>query len=574
MNRKKLKKQQIIRLSAVIIILFSVNFLAGLKFFRIDLTSEKRYSLAGITKSMLRELKDPVFIRIYLDGELPADLEHFRRSVRETVDEFRAYGGKNIHYEFINLYDESDEAVRNRMMRTLSDQGLRLTDVRIKGKDGGYTTRIIFPGAIVSCRGVDFPVNLLKNNPGLAYQINLNNSVQSLEFEFVRAIKSLTSDKLEKIAFIEGHKELNEYEVYDLSRELSLFFQIDRGSIQGNLDRLLEYKALIIAQPLSPFNEADKFAIDQYIMRGGNVLFFLDPVETSADSLISGRTYTSFLDLNIYDLLFKYGFRIDYNLIKDMQCSFVKVESSIEGQNPTIRLMPWRYFPLFTAKADHPVSSGLNYIIGRYVSVIDTSSSPLPGLHRTVLLESSDSSARIDNPVTISMDEIEQMPDKRIFNRSGLPVVVLAEGNFESFYKNYGVPDGVVSSDPEIIKESAYARVLVAGDGDILRNDVQFSGNEIVPLPLGYDADTRQTFGNKEFLMNVINYMTDDYGLISLRKKEFKLRLLDRTAIRTTGQKLKWKIINIVFTSLLILIFAFTFSLIRKRKYAKIKKNE
>ena len=567
MKRKELKKKNIIQLFAVIIILLSINLLAEIKFFRVDLTSEKRFSLSAVTKTILRELKEPLFIKIYLAGELPSDLEHFKRSLRETLDEFRAYGRRNVQYSFINLYDEPDETIRNNMMRDLADKGLRVTDVRIKSRDGGFTTKIIFPGAVVSFRGTDFPVNLLKNNPALPYHINLNNSIQSFEFEFIRAIKSLISEKLEKVAFIEGHNELNYYEVFDLSKELSLFFQVDRGAIQGNVDNLLEYKALIIAQPLNPFNEADKFAIDQYIMHGGNVLFFLDPVKTSADSLVSGKTFTSFTDLNIYDLLFKYGFRIDYNLVKDIQCSYVKVESTIDGRNPTVRLMPWWYFPLLTAKPDHPVTRGLNYIIGKYISVIDTTSALIPGIQRTVLLSTSDSSARIDNPVMISMDEVTQMPDRKTFNKSKLPIVVLAEGVFESFYKNYGIPEGVTSSNTEIIKESVPARILVAGDGDLLRNEVQISGGEPIPMSLGYDADTRQTFGNKEFLMNVINYMTDDYGLISLRQREFKLRLLDRSAITTSSQKLKWKIINIVFPITTILLFAFLFSWLRKRKY-------
>ncbi len=567
MNRKKLKRQHISQLAAVFVITAVLNFLGDIKFFRADLTSEKRYTLADVSKTILRDLESPVFIRVYLDGQLPSDLLQFKRSVRETLEEFRAYAGRNVEYEFINIYDEPDEAVRNRIMRNLSEKGLRLTDIRLKDKDGGFTTRIIFPGALVNYRGTDFPVNLLKNNPGLPYHVNLSNSVQSLEFEFIRAIKSLTSDKIEKIAFIEGHQELNYFEVYDISRELSLFFQVDRGAIQGNLSNLLEYKALIIAQPLQRFNEADKFAIDQYIMRGGNVLFFIDPVQTIADSLMSGRTYTSFLDLNIYDLLFKYGFRIDYNLVKDIQCSFVRVESSVEDQNPTVSLMPWWYFPLFTPRSDHVITKGLNYILGQYVSSIDTSSAPLRGVQRTVLLSTSDTSARIDNPVVISMDEIVQKPDSRVFNKSRLPVAIMAEGTFESFYTNYGVPKGVTPPDAEIIKVSMPARVFVAGDGDFLRNDVGISDGEPVPAPLGYDHDTRQTFGNKEFIMNVINYMTDDHGLITLRNREFRLRLLNRAVIRTSSQKLKWKIINTVIPSCFVLVFALVFAYLRKRKY-------
>ena len=550
-------------------LLLVINFFAGIRFFRIDLTSEKRYSLAPVTKELLRDLDKPVLIKVYLDGELPADMLQFRKSIREILDEFRAYAGKNLEYTFVNVYDEPDVSIRNRIMQDLAGKGLRITDIRLRDKEGGVSTKLIFPGAILNYRGVDFPVNLLKNNPALPYHVNLNNSAQSLEFEFIRAIKSLTSEKVEKIAFIEGNQELGFYDVYDLSSELSLFFQVDRGAIQGNLTNLMEYKAIIIAQPLQRFQERDKFVIDQYIMRGGKVLFFIDPVQTNADSLVSGRTFTSFLDLNIYDLLFKYGFRIDYNLVKDMQSSFIKTESVIEGQEPVLRLMPWHYFPLFTASPDHSLTRGLNYIRGQFVSAIDTTPAPMPGIKRTVLLTTSDSSARIDNPVMISMDEVTKSPDPRIFNKSRLPVAILAEGNFESFYKNYGVPAGVSPDDVEIVKESAHTSIFIAGDGDLLRNDVQVSSGETIPLTLGYDPDTRQTFGNKEFIMNVINYMTDDYGLISLRSREFKLRLLEKSRIRTSRQKMKWKLVNTAGPVLTVLLFAGAFSYLRRRKYAR-----
>jgi len=209
MKRKELKRQHISQLVAVIVILIFFNLLGGIKFFRLDLTSERRYSLAGISKETLRQLESPVLIKVYLDGQLPSDLLQFRKSVREILDEFRAYGGKQIEYEFINVYDEPDETVRNSIMKNLSGKGLRLTDIQLKDKEGGFTTRIIFPGALVNFKGVDFPVNLLKNNPALPYHVNLNNSVQSLEYEFIRAIRSLTSGKVEKIAFIEGHRELD-----------------------------------------------------------------------------------------------------------------------------------------------------------------------------------------------------------------------------------------------------------------------------------------------------------------------------------------------------------------------------
>jgi ABC-2 type transport system permease protein len=569
MNRKDFRKTHLKELVLIAGILVTINILAGLQFFRIDLTSEKRYTLARVTKNFLRELESPVFVKVYLEGDLPSDMLQFRKSVREILEEFRAYAGRNFDYTFVNLYDESDPAIRNRMMKELSDKGLRITDIRLKDKEGGTSTKLIIPGAIMNYRGADFPVNLLKNNPALPYQVNLNNSVRALEYEFIRAIKSLSSTEVEKIAFIEGNNELGFYDVYDLSTELSLFFQVDRGAIQGNLNNLLEYKAIIIAQPLDKYSEQDKFAIDQYIMHGGKALFFIDPVQTNADSLVSGQTFTTFLDLNLYDLLFKYGFRIDYNLIKDRQSSFIQVESVINNQEPELRLMPWYYFPLFSPSPDHFLTRGLNYIRGQFVSAIDTSSAPMAGIKRTVLLASSDSSARIDNPIMISMDELSRPPDSRVFNKSRLPVAILAEGVFESFYKNYGVPEGVKPANITIKSESVPTSIFVAGDGDLLRNEVQMVSGQTNPLPLGYDPDTRQTFGNKEFIMNVINYMTDDFGLISLRNREIGIRLLDGTLIRTKGQKLNWMLINILVPVLIVLAFALYFSYVRRSKYGK-----
>ncbi len=569
MNRKELKRKHIFQLLTIVVMVVLVNILAGIRFFRIDMSSENRYTLNPGSLEILKNLDNAVYIRVFLDGDLPSDLVRFHQSISEMLLDFRAYAGKNLSFEFVNLYDEPDAKVRNQVMQNLAERGLRVTDVRIKDAEGGYSTKIIFPGAIISYNGVDFPVNLLKNNPGLSYQVNLNNSVQSLEYEFIRAIKSLTSKKIDKIAFIEGHNELDFYQVNDISSELSLFFQVDRGSINGNLTNLLDYKALIIAQPLKKFNDRDKFAIDQYLMRGGKVLFFLDPVQTHADSLISGRTFTEYNDVNLYDLLFKYGIKVDYNLIKDIQCNYVKVESSVNGQDPTSSFMPWWYYPLLTASPDNILTKGLNYVKSEFVSAIDTTPAVKPGLKRTVLLASSDTSAKIENPSTITMDEITRKPNRSAFNKSRLPVAILAEGSFDSFFANYGIPEGVTPANVEIIKKSAPAMIFVAGDGDLIRNDVQATAKGNIPMILGYDKDTRQTFGNKEFILNVINYMTDDQGLIALRSREFKLRLLDKTRIRTAEMQLKWKMLNTVLPVAIICVFGLLFTYFRKRKYSK-----
>ncbi len=571
MNRKGLKRRYLSQLLVVLLLVVLVNVLGSFRFFRIDLTSEKRFSLAPETQQILRNLDDVVYVRVYLGGDLPSDLIRFRQSIKETLDEFRAYAGKNLEYEFINPYEEENQKIRNREMQNLAGKGLKPTDIRLRDKEGGYTTRIIFPGAIITYEGIDFPVNLLKNNPGLPYQINLNNSIESLEYEFIRAIKSLTAKKIEKVGFIRGHGELGFLQTYDIGKELSLFFDVKWTRIDGNLDKLMQYKALIIAQPLKPFPERDKFALDQYIMRGGRVLFFLDPVRSNADSLVSGRTFTSFLDLNLYDLLFKYGFRIDYNLIKDLQCSYVKVESSLEGQNPQPVILPWVYYPLLSPPQNNFLTRGLNYIKTEFVSAIDTTPAPIPGVKRTVLLSSSDSSELVENPVYISMNEITSPIRRGQYNRSHLPVAILSEGSFPSFYKNYGIPKGVTPSGVRIVDKSKKAMIFVTGDGDMIRNDVRITPSDTIPQPLGYDRDTRQTYGNKEFIMNVINYMTDDMGLIRLRARDFKLRLLDRARIRAQRERVKWELINTLLPVLVILLGGLTFNIFRKKKYGRSK---
>lgn len=544
---------------------FAVYF-SGKAFFRIDLTSEKKYSLSDDSKMILRNLEDIVYLRVYLDGEMPNDLISFKKSVEEFIQELKAYGGSKIAYEFINLYDEANTEVRNTKMRELTEKGLRITDVQLRDEEGGVSTKIIIPGAIISYRDVEFPVNFLKNNPALPYQENLRNSLETLEYEFMRAIKSITSNKIEKIAFIEGHNELDFYETYDISSELSLFFQVDRGQLTGALSQVMDYSALIVAGPETPFSEAEKFILDQYLLHGGRLLFFIDPVEANEDSLIRGRTFTRYRDLNIYDLLFTYGVRISYNLIKDIQCNYKRVQTSVNNQEPVTRVYPWWYSPVFTAHKDHILTRGLNYIKGEYVSSIDTTSAVIEGQERTVLLSSSDTSARIVNPVYISMSEVTRPPDRGVFNKSRLPVAILAEGNFNSFYKNYGIPEGADPGGIPVLDKGNGA-LFVAGDADLIRNDVLLNNQSPIPQPLGYDRNTRQTFGNKDFIMNLVNYMTGDKSLIQLRSREYKIRLLDRARLRAKSERLKWTLVNSLIPPVVVIVFGVFHNYRRRKKY-------
>ncbi len=569
MGKKNLMKRDIITYFAVLAALVLINLLAGLFYTRIDLTSEKRFTLSSVTRNTLKNLDDVVFCRVYLDGDLPPEFVKFRSSVRELLDEFRAYAGDKLQYEFINLYDEPDKELRNKIIGELYDKGLQVTNIQVRDENGATSSRIIFPGAILSYHGIEFPVNLLKNNPALPAELNLNNSLESLEFEFIQAIKSLTIKEIPRIAFIEGHGELDSLSTYSIMDELKNFFQVDRGQINGNLNALMNYKAIIFAQPILPFSERDKFAIDQYIMRGGRVLFFLDPVLVQPDSLSAGMTIGLVNPLNIEDILFKYGVRFDYSLIADLQCSYVPVNMAVAGEQPRFVMKPWVYFPLLSGDQENPVTRGLNYVKSDFVSAVDTVSGNPPGVKKTVYLSTSAASRKIMAPVRINVEEVNNEPDPAAYNYGPVPVAVMLEGSFESFYKNYSVPAGVTPRNAEIIPKGKPARVFVTGDGDMIRNGFSVERGRIIPDPLGYDKYTRQTFGNKEFIMNVINYMTDDSGLVDLRSREFKLRLLDRKKLDDPGEVLKWKLFNSFIPVLLVIFAGFVFNYIRKKRYGR-----
>ena len=569
MDRKALKRRHLIQLGITLVLVVVVGLLAEIKFFRIDLTSEKKHTISLPTRQFLRELEDVVYVKIYLDGDLPAEFVNFQKSIRELMDEFRAYGGEKLQYQFINLYDEPDEAIRNRMIGELYDRGLNVTSIQVRDDEGGSSTRTVFPGAIIAYGPYEMPVNLLKNNPSLSHELNLNNSIQTLEYEFARAIHSLTVEEVPRIAFIEGHGELDSLQTYSLMDELKNFFQVDRGYIHGNVEALLNYEALIIARPSHPFSEADKYAIDQYIMQGGKVLFFLDPVHPFADSLSTGPTVALANQVGLEDLLFKYGVRINYNLVADLQCNYVPVNTAPAGEQARFTMMPWVYHPLLAGPGNHPVTRGINYVLSQFASSIDTLPATSGQVNKTVLLATSQASRKRDVPLYINMEEVTVQADPALYQFAHLPVGILLEGKFESFYLNYPVPEGVLPTDWLTIKEGEPTSIFILADGDIAANEVQYEGGAFRAQPLGYDRYTRQTFGNREFILNVVNYMTDETGIMELRSREFKLRLLNNELINQKSQLLKWKLINTLFPLLLVVLSGIVIQVVRRRRYAR-----
>lgn len=567
-KRIVLKRQNILQLSLVVIIVVLINIISSRLFWRIDLTSEKRYSLTEATKTMLKELDDIVYFRIFLEGDLPAGFKQLRNETKEMLDEFNAYSDF-IEYEFENPLEGKNKNEIKAIYNEMLEKGLNPTQINIRS-EGGTEQKIIFPGAIITYKGRSVALQILEDQFGAAPEIALNNSIQSLEYNIASSIYKLVVTFKPKIGFLKGQGEPNNLYIQDAAQALSQYYEVSEVKINQKLKSLDEYKALIIVKPDSAFDEKDKFILDQFIMKGGKVLWFIDPIFSSMDSLQRQNTSVAFpKDLNISDMLFKYGVRLNTDLIMDLQALPIPIITGMMGNQPQQSLLPWYYFPIIIPKENHPVVKNLNAVVGRFISTIDTL--PQKNIKKTILLRSSPYSKIVNTPIQVSLDILKTEPDERLFNKGPQVVAVLLEGVFPSVFKGR-IPD-VIAQDKEISfkEESVNNSMIVVADGDFAMNQVENSNGMPFSLPLGYDKYTRQSFGNKAFLLNAVNYLCDDSGLISARNKEITLRLLDKAKIK--NNKLQWQLINTIIPILIVLIFAIFKSMHRKSKYTRKKYN-
>ena len=565
------KRERIIRnfiqLLIVVAIIIVIGYLSSIWFFRIDLTSEKRYTLSNTTIKILEELQGDVYVQVYLDGEMPIGFKKMRTSITELLDEFRVRSKRKLSYEFLNPSEESDKKLRDKIFEELYKKGLQPINVQSSDIEGGKSQKIIFPGAILNYNGLEMPLNFLKSNPHLKASENLNRSIEGLEYELVRAIKTLSTDSIYKIAFIEGHGELYEPEVEDVSKELSRYYTIDRGVIEGVPGVLDDYKAVIIAKPTKQFSEADKLILDQYLMNGGSLLWLIDPVAVDMDSLINSSVTLAFIrQINLDDQLFKYGIRINPNLIQDIQCARIPVNTAIVGNPPQYTPVPWLFFPLLQGE-NHAISRNLNLVKSEFASIIDTIRGN-GGTKKSILLTTSPYSKTFGVPNLINLNDLKKPPAESEFNLQNIPVAVLVEGEFESAFRNRMVASIVPGIENEFVESSKPARMIVISDGDIIRNDVRFQGDRLIALELGKDRFTQQTYGNKDFIVNCVNYLVDDSGLMELRSRELRIRLLDKAKI--ANSRLRWQLINTLLPIVLVVVFGSVVGVWKKKKYTKV----
>jgi gliding-associated putative ABC transporter substrate-binding component GldG len=533
--------------------------------FRYDLTEDKRFTLSASTLRVLNHLKNDIYIQVYLDGEIPIPLKRLKRSVGEMLDEFRIASGKKIDYEFINPSGGKDSKQRETLYQTLANKGLNPIDLHSGDPEGGSTQKIIFPGMIVNYNGIEVPVNFLNNSTPSSEQ-NILRSVEGLEYEMIQTISTLSSDNINKVAFIEGHGEIPEIETADITMNLAKFFTIDRGTIGGKPGILDKYAAIVIAGPEKVFSESDKLVLDQYIMNGGKVLWLIDEVAVNSDSLVYGETVGLYRPLNIEDQLFRYGARINPMIVQDIECVPIRLMVMSGGTRQQIVTAPWVYYPLLKPSANHPITRNLNRVEGEFVNYIDTVGLD-PAIKKKILLSTSQLSRTVSPPVVISLKEAELTPVEKDFNKPNLSVAVLLEGVFQSAFKNRIVSNLTEDKNLRITTESKKTRMIVIADADIIRNEVKRSGLNESPQPLGRDKYTGQVYGNKDFLINCLNWLVDNNGIMELRSRELKLRLLNTHEIKT--HRLKWQIINIAGPILIVILSGLLYSYFRRRNYTR-----
>ena len=563
---RKLEKRSWLQFGLTLLVIVFIVIAGSFIRIRADLTEDKRYTLSEPTRKVLSGIKNDIFVQVYLDGEMPIPFKRLKRSVREMLDEFRIASGRKVDYDFINPSEGNNSEQRNTLYQSLITKGLNPVNIQDKDAEGGSSQKITFPGMIVNYNGIEVPVNFLKNNPSVSPEENLLHSTEGLEYEMIQPIATLSSDTIYRVAFIEGHGEIPEIGVADLTYHMARFFTVDRGIINGTPGILDKYAAVVIAGPEKEFSENDKFVLDQYIMNGGKVLWSFEEVNVNSDSLVYGETAALYRPLNIEDQLFRYGARVNPEVIQDIDCAQIRLILSSGGNRQQPVSVPWLYFPKLTPYAEHPITRSLNKVKGEFANYIDTVGLD-KNIKKIVLLSTSAYSRTLSPPFMISLKEAEMTPDEKAFNKSGLPVAVLLEGRFPSAFRNRITDNLVKDSNLKVKNESAETKMIVIADGDIIRNEVSRTGTTETPLPLGQDRYTREMFGNRDFLINCLNYLVDDNGIMELRSRELKLRLLNGSVIKK--ERFKWQAINLAGPVLIVILAGLIYNWFRRRKYTK-----
>lgn len=529
----------------ILVALVLMNVLVHQLVCRWDMTDDKRYTISRPTKELLRSLDSPLTVTVLLEGELNAGFTRLQKAASELLSEFSIY---------------TIERIDSRPLGASLVQGLDPIVIHERTHKGKMAQTTVYPYAIVEYKGKKRLVNLLQNQRGLSGEENLNNSIENLEYSMVEAIRGLAQTKVEKVVFLEGHGELEEHDVYDLTQLLAQYYQVDRGCLGNEAGVLDGYAAVIIADPQLPFSEEDKYILDQYIMQGGRVLWVVNGVKFSSDFLASqGATPIVALDLDINDMLFRYGVRIRHGLVQDLQCLPVPVDVSTNPQQPNWQPMPWTYAPLLLTSQQSPITRNIAQLTATMASAVELVGGE-DGIRKEVLLATSSASKLTAVPAQVNLSM--GVDDEQSYQYAYIPVAVSLEGEFSSLYAHLGAPESIVASAPTR-KASVPTRQIVVAAGSAIRNEWQ----QNQPLPLGYDRYTKTQFGNRDFMLNAVLYLTDNEGWLQLRQKEITLRLLNDKRAQTA--RIQAQVMSMVIPLAILGLLGGVIVLMKKRKYVK-----
>jgi ABC-2 type transport system permease protein len=549
-----------------------LNILASLVNTRYDMTSEKRFTLTLPVKKMLGRVHEQINIDILLDGNLKSGLRKLRNSTEALLQEFNEYADGNIHYRIIDPVAGGDDTARAIILDSLAKMGIQpMTQIAQSKKGEEQSQRIVIPAAIVRYRDRDLPVDLLKgvqrSREGQSPEQLYVNAENLLEYKFASAIDKLITDTLPAIGYLMGNGEPLDFRVYSLIQNLRENFRFGILRLDSIPVIPAGLNTLIMVKPAIKFSDEEKLKLDQFIMRGGSLICMIDNLNAEMDSLRSGRETVAYdRGLNLDDLLFHYGVRLNQDLVEDMQCASINLVVGSQGGKPQFQLMPWPYYPLLDGNPSSLITKNLDPVYSKFTNSIDTVKAP--GIVKSFLLQSSPNARTVATPALITLEMVKTANDPREFGQSHIPVAVLLEGNFKSLYANR-VPASLADTLEKVYQRpflktgERTARIIVCADGDLVMNDLDERGR---PLPLGFSKDINYTFANAEFVSNCLDYCVNPSGVLEARAKDFSLRLLDPE--KTETERSFWQFINIILPLLVVLLCGLIFQYIRKRKYS------
>ncbi len=560
------KSKDLITYGVIAAVLIMLNIIGSQFFFRLDMTEEKRFSLSQSTKSILENLEEEIYVEVFLDGELPKDFKRLRQTVKETLDEFRIYSEAGLNYKFINPLEDESQAQKKEVFQHLVDRGLRPTTLYVNEGDQ-RTEKVVFPSAIIHYLEKEIPVSFLTGDPSSPPQVQLNQSIENLEFQLISSIKKMSNRNPKKIGFLQGHGELGPVEAGDFLQSAGEMYDIRRVRLQSSvagefegLVNLLDFDALIIAKPDSTFSEEDKFKLDQYVVKGGKLMIFVDGMFAEIDSIGEKGMASTGTNLNLDDLFFKWGIRVNRNLIQDQFSAAIPLVVGYMGNRPQYQMMKWPYYPILNEFGNHPVSRNSQPIYSKFLSSLDTVSAQ--GIKKTPLIWTSDQTRAMPSPVFLDFNEVRKPTPTELFNKGNLMVSILLEGTFSSVFE--GRVSDQTASTFDFKEKDRSSQIIVFSDGDIIRNDI--NGKTGTPYLLGYDKFSKVTFGNKPFILNSLDYLLDDVGIIEARNKRVILRPLNPKKIK--ADRRTYQILNIAAPLLLLMIVGVLMNVLRRKKYS------